>query len=96
MNILLQAETFIPSFLSDETLVNKLSTNKRIAVLIGFILLFILIVYLTYRAVHEQLEFMAIIEIDTDKLNADIDYYENGWFGISIYYKGKVIKKIER
>lgn len=39
---------------------------------------------------------MAIIEIDTDKLNADIDYYENGWFGISIYYKGKVIKKIER
>lgn len=53
MNILLQAETFIPSFLSDETLVNKLSTNKRIAVLIGFILLFILIVYLTYRAVHE-------------------------------------------
>lgn len=53
MNTLLQAETFIPSFLSDETLVSELSTNERIAVLIGFILLFALIVYLTYRAVHE-------------------------------------------
>ena len=53
MNILLQAETFIPSFLSDETLVNELSTNERIAVLVGFILLFILIVYLTYKAVRE-------------------------------------------
>ena len=42
---------------------------------------------------------MAIITIDTDKLNADIDYYDNGWlggFGISIYYEGKVIKKIEK
>ena len=53
MNILLQAETFIPSFLSNEILVNKLSTNERIILLIGFILLFILIVYLTYRAAHE-------------------------------------------
>lgn len=53
MNILLQAETFIPSFLSDETLVNELSTNERIAILVGFILLFILIIYLTYRAVHK-------------------------------------------
>lgn len=51
MNILLQAETFIPSFLSDETSVNELSTNERIAILIGFILLFILAIYLTYRAV---------------------------------------------
>ena len=39
---------------------------------------------------------MATITIDPDDLNASIDYYENGWFGISIYYKGKVIKKIER
>lgn len=53
MNILLQAETFIPSFMSDETLVNELSTNERIAILVGFILLFILIIYLTYRAVHK-------------------------------------------
>lgn len=54
MNILLQAETFIPSFLSnEEILVNELSTNERIALLIGFILLFVLVVYLTYRAVHK-------------------------------------------
>ena len=39
---------------------------------------------------------MAIITIDTDKLSADIDYYDHGWFGISIYYKGKLIKKIEK
>jgi len=39
---------------------------------------------------------MAIITIDTDDLNADVDYYENGWFGISITYEGKVIKKIEK
>ena len=39
---------------------------------------------------------MATIEIDTDKLDADVDYYENGWFGISIKYKGKVIKRIEK
>ena len=39
---------------------------------------------------------MATITIDTDKLNADIDYYDNGWFSISIYYKGKLIKKIEK
>lgn len=66
MNILLQTETFIPSFLSDETLVTELSTNERLVVLIGFILLFILAVYLTYRAVHEQLEFMAITKSYTD------------------------------
>lgn len=39
---------------------------------------------------------MATITIDTDDLNADVDYYENGWFGISIYYKDKLIKKIEK
>ena len=39
---------------------------------------------------------MATITIDTDKLDADIDYYDNGQFGISIYYKGKLIKKIEK
>jgi len=39
---------------------------------------------------------MAIITIDTDDLNADLDYYDRGWFGISIYYKCKLIKKIER
>ena len=39
---------------------------------------------------------MAKIEIDTDKLSADLDYYENGWFGISITYEGKVLKKIEK
>ena len=53
MNILLQAETFIPSFMSDETSVNELSTNERIAILIGFILLCILTVYLIYRAVRK-------------------------------------------
>lgn len=39
---------------------------------------------------------MAIITIDTDKLNAYVDYYENGYFGISIYYKGELIKKIKK
>ena len=39
---------------------------------------------------------MATIEIDTDKLDADVDYYENGWYGISITYEGKVIKKLEK
>jgi len=39
---------------------------------------------------------MAIITIDTDKLNANLDYYESGWYGISITYEGKVIKKIEK
>lgn len=39
---------------------------------------------------------MKVITIDTDKLNADLDYYDHGWFGISIYYKGKLIKKIEK
>lgn len=39
---------------------------------------------------------MATITIDTDKLDADLDYYDNGWFGISIYYKGELIKKIEK
>lgn len=39
---------------------------------------------------------MATITIDTDKLDADVDYFDNGWFGISIKYEGKVIKKIEK
>lgn len=39
---------------------------------------------------------MATITIDTDKLDANIDYHDHGWFGISIYYKGKLIKKIEK
>ena len=39
---------------------------------------------------------MATIEIDTNKLDADVDYYDDGWFGVSIYYKGKLIKKIEK
>ena len=39
---------------------------------------------------------MTTITIDTNKLDADIDYYDNGWFGISIYYKDKLIKKIEK
>ena len=39
---------------------------------------------------------MATITIDTDKLDANLDYYEGGWFGISIYYEGKLIKKIEK
>ncbi len=39
---------------------------------------------------------MATITIDTDKLNADVDYYDNGWYGISIKYEGKVIKRIEK
>lgn len=39
---------------------------------------------------------MAIITIDTDKLDANLDYWENGWFGISITYEGKVIKKLEK
>lgn len=39
---------------------------------------------------------MATITIDTDNLDAYVDYCENGWFGISIYYKGKLIKKIEK
>ena len=39
---------------------------------------------------------MATITIDTDKLSASLDYYENGWYGISIYHEGKVIKKIEK
>jgi len=39
---------------------------------------------------------MATITIDTDKLNAKLDYYENGWYGVSITYEGKVIKKIDK
>ena len=39
---------------------------------------------------------MAMITIDTDKLDADVDYFDNGWFGISITYEGKTIKKIEK
>lgn len=38
---------------------------------------------------------MADIEIDTNKLDAELDYFSDGWFGISILYDGKVIKKIE-
>lgn len=33
--------------------------------------------------------------IDTNKLSARLDYCENGFYGISITYEGKVIKKIE-
>lgn len=39
---------------------------------------------------------MATITIDTDKLNAKLDYYTNGWYGVSITYEGKVIKKLEK
>lgn len=39
---------------------------------------------------------MAIITIDTDKLRASLDYYESGFYGISITYEGKVIKKLEK
>lgn len=39
---------------------------------------------------------MATITINTDNLNADVNYYDNGWFGINIYYKDKLIKKIEK
>lgn len=39
---------------------------------------------------------MANIVIDIDKLDASLDYYEGGWYGISIEYEGKVIKKIEK
>lgn len=39
---------------------------------------------------------MATITIDTDKLDANLNYYTDGWYGISIIYKGKVIKKLEK
>lgn len=39
---------------------------------------------------------MARITIDTDKLDANLDYYENGWYGVSITYEGKVIKTIKK
>lgn len=39
---------------------------------------------------------MATITIDTDKLNASLSYYENGWYGIEITYEGKVIKKLDK
>jgi len=39
---------------------------------------------------------MATITIDTDKLDAELDYYTSGWYGISITYEGKVIKNIEK
>lgn len=39
---------------------------------------------------------MAKITIDTDKLNASLSYYENGWYGIEITYEGKIIKKVEK
>lgn len=39
---------------------------------------------------------MAKIEIDTDKLTAELDYYDGGWYGISILYDGKLIRKIEK
>ena len=39
---------------------------------------------------------MATITIDTDKLSASLDYYESVFYGISIMYEGKVIKKIEK
>lgn len=39
---------------------------------------------------------MAIITIDTDKLDANLDYYDRGWYGVSITYEGKVIKKLDK
>lgn len=39
---------------------------------------------------------MAKMLIDTDKLNVELDYCTNGWYGVSITYEGKVIKKIEK
>ena len=39
---------------------------------------------------------MATMIIDTNKLSAGLDYYESGFYGISITYEGKVIKKIEK
>lgn len=39
---------------------------------------------------------MATITIDTDKLNAELDYYVNGWYGVNITYEGKVIKKLHK
>lgn len=38
---------------------------------------------------------MKVITIDIDKLSASLDYCENGSYGISIMYEGKIIKKIE-
>ena len=38
---------------------------------------------------------MAKIIIDTDKLDATLDYHDF-YYGISITYEGKVIKKIEK
>jgi len=39
---------------------------------------------------------MAIITIDTDKLDAKLDYYTGGWYGVSIIHDGKVIKKLNK
>lgn len=38
---------------------------------------------------------MATITINTDKLDATLDYHDR-YYGISIMYEGKVIKKIEK
>lgn len=53
--------------------------------------------FFSYICTHKNIkEPMAKILIDTDKLSASLDYYESGWFGISITYEGKVIKKLEK
>ena len=39
---------------------------------------------------------MAKIEIDSDKLSASLDYYESGFYGISIMYEGKILKKVDK
>lgn len=39
---------------------------------------------------------MAKITIDTDKLDAELNYYTNGWYGIDIKYEGKVIKTVHK
>lgn len=36
---------------------------------------------------------MATITIDTSKLSARLDYYESGFYGISITYEGKVTEE---
>lgn len=39
---------------------------------------------------------MAKIEIDTDKLDAELNYYVNGQYGIDIRYEGKLIKTVHK
>jgi hypothetical protein len=39
---------------------------------------------------------MTTITIDTDKLDAELNYYVNGWYSIDIRYEGKLIKTIHK